>query len=121
MSLIRFGRLRRQFSVMRAMGANTSSITYAVIVDSITGLLLSALAGIIIGLLLAQISLQLPLMYMGTGTAVSWNRLPVVLIVPFLLLGGITGTAVVFTLGMTYLVASRNLRRNIAQEIQYMD
>lgn len=120
-SLIRFGRLRRQFSVMRAMGAETRSITYAVIADSVVGLLLASIAGVVIGLILAQLSLQLPLMYIGAGTASLWNRLRVVLIVPFGLLGGIIVTAVVFTLGITYLVAARNLRRNIAQEIQYMD
>jgi energy-converting hydrogenase Eha subunit G len=42
------------------------------------------------------------------------------LIVPWPLLAGITGTAVIVALIATYAVVSRALKLNIAEEIQYM-
>ncbi len=120
-TIVRFSKLQRQFSVMRALGAETRYISLSVLGSAIAGLLIAAAIGILIGLVLTYFAIQLPLAYMGAQTASLWSRLPVVLVVPYLLIGGILGSAVAFTLGLTYAVASRGLRRNIAQEIQYTD
>jgi ABC-type antimicrobial peptide transport system permease subunit len=120
-TMVRFSKLQRQFSVMRALGAETRFISLSVLGSALAGLLIASIIGILIGLILTSFTIQLPLAYMGAQTASLWNRLPVVLVVPYLLIGGILGTAVIFTLGITYAVASRGLGRNIAQEIQYTD
>lgn len=117
---VRVRSLRKQFSVLRALGAETKSMVVASLVDTSTGLLLAALIGGAIGTTLAFLLKDIPLLYMGLSTAQLWTRLPVNLIVPWPLLAGITSTAVIVSLIATYAVVSRALKLNIAEEIQYM-
>ena len=120
-AMVRFAILRRQFSVMRALGAESRTILVAVLVESLTGVVLAAIIGAVVGLLLTSFVIQLPLIYMGSLTITLWNRLPVLLAVPTALLITILGAAVLSTLAATYIVVAKNLRRNIAQEIQYTE
>jgi hypothetical protein len=116
---VRVRGLRKQFSVLRALGAESKSMLVASLVDSSTGLLLAALIGGGIGTVLAFLLKDIPMLYMGIATTQLWARLPVNLIVPWPLLAGIIGTAVVVSLIATYVVVSRALKLNIAEEIQY--
>ena len=117
---VRVRSLRKQFSVLRALGAESKSMVVASLVDTSTGLLLAALIGGAIGTTLAFLLKDIPLLYMGLSTTQLWTRLPVNLIVPWPLIAGITGTAVIVSLIATYAVVSRALKLNIAEEIQYM-
>jgi ABC-type antimicrobial peptide transport system permease subunit len=92
-----------------------------VLIESLTGVVLAAVIGGVVGLLLTSFVIQLPLTYMGTMTVILWNRLPVFLAVPTALLVVILGAAVLSSLAATYFVVARNLRRNIAEEIQYAE
>jgi ABC-type antimicrobial peptide transport system permease subunit len=116
---VRVRSLRKQFSVLRALGAEAKSMIVAALVDSSTGLLLAALIGGGIGIVLAFLLKDIPMLYMGIATTQLWIRLPVNLIVPWFLLSVIIGTAVIVTLVATYVVVSRALKLNIAEEIQY--
>ncbi|MFW9968064.1 MAG: FtsX-like permease family protein [Candidatus Thorarchaeota archaeon] len=120
-AMVRFAILRRQFSVMRALGSESRTILVAVLIESLTGVILAAMIGAVVGLLLTSFVIQLPLTYMGSLTITLWNRLPVFLAVPTVLLITILGAAVLSSLAATYIVVARNLRRNIAQEIQYTE
>ncbi|MFQ5833537.1 MAG: FtsX-like permease family protein [Candidatus Thorarchaeota archaeon] len=120
-SMVRFRKLRRQFSIMRALGSEPRPIITSVLLESVTGIAMAATIGTLVGLLLTSLVIQLPLIYMGSMTALLWNRLPVMLAVSVPMLTGILGAAVLFTLAATYFVVVRNLRANIAQEIQYME
>jgi hypothetical protein len=116
---VRVRGLRKQFSVLRALGAESKSMVVATLVDSATGLVLAAIIGGAIGTLLALLLKDIPLLYMGLSTTQLWTRLPVNLVVPWPLLAGIVGSAAVVSLLATYLVVSRALKLNIAEEIQY--
>ncbi|MFQ5832519.1 MAG: FtsX-like permease family protein, partial [Candidatus Thorarchaeota archaeon] len=118
-SMVRFGKLKRQFSIMRALGSDPRPILSSVLIESATGIVIAALIGSMVGLLLTSFVIQLPLSYIGRLTALLWNRLPVLLAVPVPLLTMILGAAVLFTLAATYFVVVRNLRASIAEEIQY--
>jgi ABC-type antimicrobial peptide transport system permease subunit len=120
-AMVRFGKLRRQFSVMRALGTESKSILAAVLIESLTGVILAAVIGSVVGLLLTSFVIRLPLTYMGSMTVNLWNRLPVLLAVPTTLLGIILGAAIISSIAATYFVVVRNLSRNIAQEIQYVE
>ncbi|MHA2118858.1 MAG: FtsX-like permease family protein, partial [Candidatus Thorarchaeota archaeon] len=120
-SMVRFGKLKRQFSIMRALGSDPKPILSSVLIESATGIVIAALIGSLVGLLLTGFMIQLPLSYIGRMTAVLWNRLPVLLAVSVPLLSAILGAAVIFTLAATYFVVVRNLRANLAEEIQYAD
>ncbi len=117
---VRIRNLRKQFSVLRALGAETKSMIIATLADTSIGLLLAALIGGALGATLALLLKDIPLLYMGLSTNVLWTRLPVTLIVPWSLLVGIIGTAVIVSLLATYTVVSRALKLNIAEEIQYI-
>ncbi|MHA1963374.1 MAG: FtsX-like permease family protein [Candidatus Thorarchaeota archaeon] len=116
---VRVRGLRKQFSVLRALGADAKSMLVASLVDSGTGLLLAGLIGGAIGTTLALLLKDIPLLYMGLATTQLWTRLPVNLIVPWPLLAGVVGTALIVSLIATYVVVSRALKLNIAEEIQY--
>ncbi len=118
---VRIRGLRKQFAVLRALGTENRSIISAVLIDSSLGLLMAAAIGSLIGLTLAYFAINMPLVYFGTGTLTMWTRLPVILAVPYLLLGAILGCSFLFALLATYGVTRTTLEKNIAEQIQYTE
>jgi ABC-type antimicrobial peptide transport system permease subunit len=106
---------------MRALGTESRTILVAVLIESLTGVILASVIGGLVGLLLTSFVIQLPLTYMGSMTINLWNRLPVLLAIPTALLAIILGAAILSNLAATYFVVARNLGRNIAEEIQYVE
>ncbi|MHA2381279.1 MAG: hypothetical protein ACXACT_01825 [Candidatus Thorarchaeota archaeon] len=113
--------LRKQFSVLRALGTDSKSMIVAALTDTSIGLFLAALIGGSIGVTLAFLLQNFPLLYMGITTGQLWSRLPVYLIIPWNLVSVIVGVAVAVSLIATYVVLSRTLNLNIAEEIQYTE
>jgi len=118
-SIVRVRGLRKQFSVLRALGAPNKSIILASLVETSIGILIAAGIGGLIGGTLAILLMNVPLLHMGTATLGLWNRLPVQLVLPLPLISVIVGVAVGASLIATYYVLIRTLKLNIAEEIQY--
>ncbi len=118
-NIVRVRGLRKQFSVIRALGAPNRSIIIASLTETIIGLLIAAGIGGAIGITLAYLLMNVPLLYMGTSTLGLWGRLPVFLQIPFVLVGFIVAVAVSVSLLATYFIQVRTLKLNIAEEIQY--
>jgi ABC-type antimicrobial peptide transport system permease subunit len=116
---VRVRRLRKQFSVLRALGTENKSIQNSVLIDTSIGLIAAAGIGAIIGLILATFAINMPLVYFGTSTIVMWLRLPVIIAIPPVILGIILGCSFLFALVATYYVTSKTLKKNIAEEMQY--
>ncbi|MHA1948496.1 MAG: FtsX-like permease family protein [Candidatus Thorarchaeota archaeon] len=113
--------LRKQLSVLRALGTESRSMISAALTDTSVGLILAALIGGSIGATLAVLLQNIPLVYMGLSTAQLWSRLPVFLIIPWNLVFGIVGIAVTVSILATYVVLNRTLKLNIAGELQYTE
>lgn len=120
-STVKSRNLRKQYSVLRALGARERSIMESTLMDSVIGLFFSAAIGLLLGLALTLIVLQIPLVYTGLSTSVVWNRLPVLLSIPITLISGILGLAFLFTSGSTFAVTRHSLSKNIAEEIQHSE
>ncbi|TFH11336.1 MAG: ABC transporter permease [Candidatus Thorarchaeota archaeon] len=118
-SIVRVRGLRKQFSVIRALGAPNRSIIAASLTETSLGILIAAGIGGTIGVTLALLLVNIPLLHMGVSTLGLWNRLPVQLALPLPLISVIVGVAVAASLIATYLVLERTLKLNIAEEIQY--
>ena len=118
-SIVRVRGLRKQFSVLRALGAPNRSIILASLTETSIGILIAAGIGGLIGGTLAILLMNVPLLHMGTATLGLWNRLPVQLVLPLPLISVIVGIAVGASLIATYYVLIRTLKLNIAEEIQY--
>ena len=118
-SIVRVRGLRKQFSVLRALGAPNKSIIMASLAETSIGILIAAGIGGLIGGTLAILLMNVPLLHMGTATIGLWNRLPVQLVLPLPLISVIVGIAVGASLLATYYVLIRTLKLNIAEEIQY--
>ncbi|MFW9961021.1 MAG: hypothetical protein ACFFDV_08380 [Candidatus Thorarchaeota archaeon] len=118
-NIVRVRGLRKQFSVIRALGAPNKSIIIASLTETVIGLLIAAGIGGSIGITLAYLLMNVPLLYMGTSTLGLWGRLPVFLQIPFLLVGAIVAVSVSVSLLATYYIQVRTLNLNIAEEIQY--
>ena len=118
---VRIRRLRRQFSVLRALGTENNSILGSVLIDTTLGLLVASGIGALIGLILSYFAINMPLVYFGTGTINMWVRLPVILAIPPDILGIILGCSFVFAIIATTYVTSRTLKKNIAEQIQYSE
>jgi ABC-type antimicrobial peptide transport system permease subunit len=118
-TIVRVRGLRKQFSVIRALGAPNKSIIVASLAETSIGLLIAAGIGGSIGIALAYLLMNVPLLYMGTATLGLWGRLPVFLQIPFLLVGAIVTLSVIVSLLATYYILLRTLKLNIAEEIQY--
>ncbi|TFG28287.1 hypothetical protein EU527_17510 [Candidatus Thorarchaeota archaeon] len=118
-SIVRVRGLRKQFSVLRALGAPNRSIIVASLVETGIGVLIAAAIGGMIGVSLAFILKNVPLLYMGVYTSGLWSRLPVQLVIPISLVTAIVGISVAVALIATYYIVERTLKLNIAEEIQY--
>ncbi len=118
---VRVRGLRKQFSVLRALGTEPKSMIVAALTDTTIGLCLAALIGGVVGVGLAFILQNVPLLYMGITTSQLWSRLPIVLNIPWSLVFLIVGIAVTVSLIATYVVLIRTLKLNIAEEIQYTE
>ncbi|MGQ4911013.1 MAG: FtsX-like permease family protein [Candidatus Thorarchaeota archaeon] len=120
-STVRVRGLRRQISILRALGAGSRSIVIASLVETSVGVLLAAGIGAVIGVILSFIFMNLPLVYIGVSTLYTWTRLPVLLQIPLVLVTLIVTIAVGVSLAATYYVLRRTLSLNIAEEIQYTE
>ncbi len=118
-SIVRVRGLRKQFSVLRALGAPNRSIIIASITETSIGVLIAAAIGGTIGVSLAFLLMNIPLLHMGVSTLTLWARLPVQLVIPLPLVSTIIGLSIGVSLIATYLVLVRTLKLNIAEEIQY--
>ncbi|MGY5878951.1 MAG: ABC transporter permease [Candidatus Thorarchaeota archaeon] len=118
-SIVRVRGLRKQFSVLRALGTPSKSIVIASLTETILGILLAAAIGGTIGITLSLLLMNIPLLHMGTSTIGLWARLPVQLVLPLPLISVIVSLAIGASLIATYFVLVRTLKLNIAEEIQY--
>ncbi|MFW9956935.1 MAG: hypothetical protein ACFFCT_02600 [Candidatus Odinarchaeota archaeon] len=118
-NIVRVRGLRKQFSVIRALGAPNKSVIVASLAETSIGLLIAAGIGGAIGITLAYLLMGVPLLYMGTSTLGIWGRLPVFLQIPFLLVGAIVAISIFVSLLAAYVIQVRTLKLNIAEEIQY--
>lgn len=118
-SVVRVRGLRKQFSVLRALGASNRSIIIASITETSIGVLIAAAIGGAIGITLAFLLKNIPLLHMGVSTITQWARLPVQLVLPLPLISTIIGLAIAVSLIAMYIVLLRTLKLNIAEEIQY--
>ncbi len=118
-SVVRVRGLRKQFSVLRALGTPNRSIIIASIAETSIGVLIAAAIGGTVGITLAYLLMEIPLLHMGVSTLSLWARLPVQLVLPLPLISAIIALAIGVSLIATYLVLVRTLKLNIAEEIQY--
>lgn len=118
-SIVRVRGLRKQISVLRALGAPNRSIIIASITETSIGVLIAAAIGGTVGVTLAFLLMDIPLLHMGVSTLTLWARLPVQLVLPLPLISTIICIAIGVSLIATYLVLVRTLKLNIAEEIQY--
>ncbi len=120
-SVIRVRKLRREFSIMRALGSETRDIMLVAGVDVIASVLLATAIGSLFGIVLASLVSQIPLVFMDSSAVYLWSRLPVMIAIPVELLIGIIITAFAFSLVAALMVTWRCLQANIAEEIQYAE
>jgi len=113
--------LRKHFSILRALGAQPKSLLRAMLIDTIIGVILGVVMGSIIGTILTYIILQIPLTYLGLSSEVTWERLPLVLSIPWPLIIGIVSIALIFSTIVSILVMRRGLHSNIANDIQHSE
>lgn len=118
-SMVRVRGLRKQISVIRALGAPNRSIILASLSEMSIGLLIAACIGGILGITLAYLLMNMPLLYMGISTSGLWSRLPVFLQIPIPLLATIIAMSISVALLATYFIVRQTLKLNIAEEIQY--
>ncbi|MGY5876694.1 MAG: FtsX-like permease family protein [Candidatus Thorarchaeota archaeon] len=120
-SAIKGRKLRKQFSILRALGTEFKSIVTPVLIDTAVTIMLASLIGVVLGVVLAYLISMIPLFFMGSVTTLAWTTLPVTLVIPLFLLGGVLGGSIAFALLANYIVSKRILTRNIAEEIQYTE
>jgi ABC-type lipoprotein release transport system permease subunit len=113
--------LRTQYSILRALGAQSKSLLGALLVDTVVGIVLGAIIGGFVGIILSYIILHMPLTYLGLSTDVSWDRLPLLVYTPWPLLIGIVSLAFIFSIIISIVVLSKGLRTNIADDIRHSE
>lgn len=109
---------RKQFAVIRAMGADSTTIQSAMLFDTLINIVLSSVIGVLTGLLLSSMVLGTPLMYMGVSETLVWNHLPISLSIPFIQLGVFYLIGYSCPLISTFVITRRNLRGDIADRLQ---
>jgi len=113
--------LRKHFSILRALGAQPTSLLRAMMIDTFIGVIIGVVMGSLVGTILTYVILQIPLTYLGLSSEVTWERLPLVLSIPWSLVIGIVSIALVFSTIISILVMHRGLKSNIANDIQHSE
>ncbi len=113
--------LRKHFSLLRALGTDAGSIERAVLMDSLLGTSLGLITGVIVGFLVTAIMLQMPVMYLGLSSGVSWELLPLTITIPYGLLAIIVGTALVFSVLVTRAIICKALAVDIADDLKLVE
>ena len=120
-SLVKTQRLQKQFSILRALGTQNSSIMQSVLVDTGVSMVLGILIGSIIGLSLTLLLLQIPLVFLGLNAEIVWSRLPVYLVVPAPLILGIVVLSFSSAFITTYITTRKSLRSNLADDFRLVE
>ena len=110
--------MRSDFSLLRAFGQSPSHILVALVVDTALSIAYAALIGGSIGFVLCFLVLNSPLVFIGISDATSWNRLPVILAVPWNLLCVLILVSFLLPLIAVMIVNNQSLKREIASELQ---
>jgi ABC-type antimicrobial peptide transport system permease subunit len=110
-------KMRKHFSLLRALGTEPESIIRAVSIDVAIGMALGIVVGSAVGYILTLIVLGIPVTYLGLSQQVSWQGLPVVVSVPIELVVGIIIVSFVVSLATTYIVMRRGLSIDIAEDL----
>ncbi|NHJ13559.1 MAG: FtsX-like permease family protein [Candidatus Thorarchaeota archaeon] len=118
---VRMRSFRRQFSILRSLGAGEQSIIRTMLIEITLTVGLAAIAGAIVGGILVFIIKDIPLIYLGLSSSVSWNQLPLTLAIPIHLVAGVLMASFVVAIIVNYIMLVRSLRSNIAEDIQYSD
>ncbi len=118
---LRTRKMRRSFSILRALGAETEPMIASLMLDTFVTLAISLLIGSILGLFLGYAFSGMQLVYTGINSSLNWGRLPVEILIPLPLIGGIVGFAFLLAVLANYFVDRHSLSRNIAEEIQYSE
>ncbi len=110
-------KMRKQFSLLRALGTEPNSIIRAVTIDAAIGTALGICIGSAVGYMLTLIVLGIPVTYLGLSEQVSWQGLPVSVAVPFELVLSLVVISFVVSVAATYIVMQRGLSIDIAEDL----
>jgi len=110
-------KMRKHFSLLRALGTEPQAIIRAVSIDVAVGLAFGIAIGSAVGYMLTLIVLGIPVTYLGLSEQVSWQGLPVSVAVPIELVLGVVIISFVVSLMATYLVMRRGLSIDIAEDL----
>ena len=110
-------KMRKHFSLLRALGTEQSSIIRSVTIDVAIATFLGICIGTGVGYLLTLIVLGIPVTYLGLSEQVSWQGLPVSVAVPFEFILGIIIISFVVSVIATYVVMQRGLSIDIAEDL----
>ncbi|MBD3407152.1 MAG: FtsX-like permease family protein [Candidatus Lokiarchaeota archaeon] len=118
-TLVKIRNYRKEFSILRALGTENSSILKTSLFETFVGLLLSIGIGSVLALTFSSLVIRIPLVYMGSSLQLSWNRLPVLMVFPIDLILILISLALISAVIATVVIMRHYLSKNIAQEIQY--
>ncbi len=118
---LRSRKFSKQFSVLRALGTDNNSILVPMLIDLLLTLFYALLLGSVLGLILSVIALGMPLVYYPKATQIVWTRIPLLIIVPWVLLLSLIAVTILFSLGCSYLIISKQLRKNIAEDMKFVE
>ncbi|MFX0107490.1 MAG: FtsX-like permease family protein [Candidatus Hodarchaeota archaeon] len=110
-------KMRKHFSLLRALGTEQESITRPVMIDTTASVALGAITGSIVGIILTMMVLRIPISYTGLSSTSAWEILPLTLSFPFELLALIIFIAFSFSIIATYFVMKRELSIDIAEDL----
>ncbi|MGM0686339.1 MAG: ABC transporter permease [Promethearchaeati archaeon] len=119
-TVVRIDNLRKQLSMLRALGTDRGSIMGPLLADAVASVLGAAIIGSVVSLILVFFALQIPLAFLGPTSSLQWFRLPVRISVPIVLLTIIVAVTLVVVAVTVYVVTKSHLERSVAEEIQYV-
>lgn len=118
-AVIKTRNYRKEFSILRALGTENSSILKTIVLDTMLSIAMALAIGTLLSLAFSFIVINLPLVFMGSRTQMDWTRLPISMFIPLDIVGGIITIAILSTLIAMILTMRYYLSRNITEEIQY--
>ncbi len=110
-------RMSKQYSIVRALGMESKAVAFAVMIDVVIAVTLSCIIGAAVAVVMIQMVVHTPLVYLSANQSLDWGMLPISMNVPWLGLAALLVVGFLFSILSTLVLTRIMLRVSIAEDI----
>ncbi len=109
--------MSKQYSIVRALGMESKAVAFAVMIDVLIAVTLSCFIGAAVAVVMIQMVVHTPLVYLSVNQSLDWSMLPISMTVPWFGVAVLLVIGFLFSIASTFVLTRVMLRVSIAEDI----